>query len=84
MHVFIFVIYAEYQVELAINLTEPLVRVESWNLAIQTGAVVNYVTQSVEDLCLLCELNKLLGVQWNVNHPSNVFEFSIYPDFMGN
>lgn len=70
--VFIFVIYSEYRVELAINLTEPLVRVESWSLAIQTGAVVNYVTQSVEDLCILCELNKLLRVQRNVNHPSNV------------
>lgn len=72
MSVFIFVIYAEYRVELAINLTEPLVRVESWSLAIQTGAVVNYVTQSVEDLCILCELNKLLWVQRNVNHPSKV------------
>lgn len=72
MSVFIFVIHDEYRVELGINLTEPLVRVESWSLAIQTGAVVNYVTQSVEDLCILCEINKLLRVQWNVNHLSKV------------
>lgn len=72
MSVFIFVIFAEYRLELDINLTEPLVRVESWSLVIQTGAVVNFVTQSVEDLCILCELNKLSRVQWNVNHPSSV------------
>jgi hypothetical protein len=39
--------------ELAINLTESLVWAEFWSLASQSGAIVNYVTQSVEDLCIL-------------------------------